>query len=267
MDAKNTQIVSVGFHGVEIEAVHQGNDVWVPVRGICEQLGIAPNGQIEKLKDKEWSCNKIILSHDATGRKQNIFMLHLDSLPMWLATIDTNRVRPEARELLVKYQKEAATVLRDHFFNPKRKASEARSIKEARLMARENRLATNQKILGYQLLIDVAEKECPEKSSIYRAKLAELLTGERIVNLLPEAKKTQWRSAEEIAGDIGGVTSNRIGRIISELWGKGRHPIEGVRDVRMSKAANNHKMIPQSFYSPDAINKIRGALGLPCAVH
>ncbi len=35
---------------------------------------------------------------------------------MWLATIDVNRVRPEAREKLIAYQRECAKVLRDHFF-------------------------------------------------------------------------------------------------------------------------------------------------------
>ena len=34
---------------------------------------------------------------------------------MWLATIEPSRVKPEARDSLVAYQREAARVLRDHF--------------------------------------------------------------------------------------------------------------------------------------------------------
>lgn len=113
------QIVRVGFHGGEIEAVKQGNDVFVSVRRACEHIGIASNGQIEKLKEKEWSVNKFILSTGPDGKMYENFMLHLDSVPMWLATIDTSRVNNESRPVLIAYQKEAAKVLRDHFFGQK----------------------------------------------------------------------------------------------------------------------------------------------------
>jgi hypothetical protein len=42
-------------------------------------------------------------------------MIDLDALPMWLATIESSRVAEPAREKLVRYQREAAAVLRDHF--------------------------------------------------------------------------------------------------------------------------------------------------------
>lgn len=113
------QIVRVEFHGGEIEAVKQGEDVFVSVRRACEHIGLASNGQIEKLKEKEWSVNKFILSTGPDGKMYENFMLHLDSVPMWLATIDAGRVNESARPLLIAYQKEAAKVLRDHFFGQK----------------------------------------------------------------------------------------------------------------------------------------------------
>jgi hypothetical protein len=54
-------------------------------------------------------------ARDASGREQRMFSVHLDTVPMWLATIETGRVRPEVREKLVRYQKEAARVLAEHF--------------------------------------------------------------------------------------------------------------------------------------------------------
>jgi antirepressor protein len=42
--------------------------------------------------------------------------LHLDSMPMWLATVEPNRVAPDVRPKLVRYQNECAQVLHDHFF-------------------------------------------------------------------------------------------------------------------------------------------------------
>jgi hypothetical protein len=92
-----SDIVRVEFYGGEIEAVKVGDDIWVSVRRACEHLGIAPNNQIEKLKEKAWARSMITISHDAKGRKQDAFMLHLDSLPMWLATISENRVAKGVR--------------------------------------------------------------------------------------------------------------------------------------------------------------------------
>jgi phage antirepressor YoqD-like protein len=112
-------IVNVEFHGGHIEAVQRGEYVWVSVRRACEHLGIDVEGQRQKLANPErtpWSTACVIKAVAEDGKIREQFMLHLDSVPMWLATIDAGRVRPEAKELLIAYQKEAARVLRDHFF-------------------------------------------------------------------------------------------------------------------------------------------------------
>jgi prophage antirepressor-like protein len=114
---KTYQVVDVDFYGGTIEAVLDENgDIWASVRRTCEHLGIAPWNQQLKLKDQPWACTMIIMVHDTTGRIQESFMLNLDSFAGWLFTIHASKVKPECRELLVMYQKEAAKVLRDHFF-------------------------------------------------------------------------------------------------------------------------------------------------------
>jgi hypothetical protein len=60
------------------------------VRRACEHIGIDEEGQRQKLRNPNrapWSNACMIKAHDTTGRKQEAFMLHLDSVPMWLATI------------------------------------------------------------------------------------------------------------------------------------------------------------------------------------
>lgn len=54
-------------------------------------------------------------ARDASGREQGMFSVHLDTVSMWLATIETGRVRPEVREKLTRHQWEAARVLAEHF--------------------------------------------------------------------------------------------------------------------------------------------------------
>lgn len=114
-----TAIIEVPFRGDVIEATQDDRGVWVPLRRPCGALGLAPNNQIEKLKGKPWAVGTMIISHDDSGRRQEMYALHLDSLPMWLATINPSRVRKEVRPKLELYQKEAARTLADWFFGRK----------------------------------------------------------------------------------------------------------------------------------------------------
>lgn len=111
-----TALVEVPFHGDKLQAVQATGSVWVVVRRVCEALGIDESGQRQKLKEKAWATTELISAVAEDGKVREAFAIHLDSLPMWLATIEPSRVRPEVRAKLIAYQRECARVLRDHFF-------------------------------------------------------------------------------------------------------------------------------------------------------
>lgn len=96
-----------------LEAVEHDGAIWVPVRRMCEVLGINPDNQRVKLGAKPWARTVLITARDTAGRQQAVFALHLDCLPMWLATIE--RVRPEVEAKLHRFQREARDVLAAHF--------------------------------------------------------------------------------------------------------------------------------------------------------
>lgn len=106
----------VKFYGEEIEATRSDGAVWVSLRRCCESLGVDYASQYTKLKKKRWCRIVLNAIPDARGRSQDTVMIHVDSLPMWLATIEPSRVLPQLRDWLVKWQVEAAAVLRDHFY-------------------------------------------------------------------------------------------------------------------------------------------------------
>jgi hypothetical protein len=110
------ELVKVQFDGDELECVPRNGKVWVVVKRACEALGIDESRQRRKLKACAWACTDMMSAHDSSGREQEAFVLDLDSLPMWLANIHATKVRPELRDKLIRYQRECATVLRDHFF-------------------------------------------------------------------------------------------------------------------------------------------------------
>jgi hypothetical protein len=62
--------------------------IWVPIRPICEYLGIAADSQRRKLLEKGWATTTIIVAVAEDGKNRELFCLSLDSLPTWLATIE-----------------------------------------------------------------------------------------------------------------------------------------------------------------------------------
>lgn len=114
-----SQIQTVQFHGDQLQAVQQDGKVWVVLKRACEALGIDPNAQGQRLRDPErspWATTCLTHAVADDGRSRELLCLDIESLPMWLATIDTARVRPDLRAKLATYQRECAQVLRDHFF-------------------------------------------------------------------------------------------------------------------------------------------------------
>lgn len=109
------EMAKVEFYGDTLEALPEGERVLVSVRRCCENLGLAFQVQLRKLRAKAWACVTDRVIHDASGRKQPAVMIPHDRLPMWLAGIDSRRVKEEVREKLARYQNECADVLARHF--------------------------------------------------------------------------------------------------------------------------------------------------------
>jgi hypothetical protein len=129
-------LVQVNVCGSVIEAGKDENgEVWVPINGPCQRLDLATNGQIEKLKNARWATHKMILFVAADGKIREFFCIDLDSLPMWLATIHESKVKPDARPVLIAFQKEAKRVLAEHFFG--RKSDAAMSVPDLREIVRQ----------------------------------------------------------------------------------------------------------------------------------
>ena len=107
----------IKFQGDEIEAVREGTDVWVALRDPCRALGLDMEGQRQRLARSGWA-GTCVMQVPSPGGPQATAMVHLDSLPMWLATVQASRVKAAVRPKLIAYQKDCARVLRDHYFGP-----------------------------------------------------------------------------------------------------------------------------------------------------
>jgi hypothetical protein len=116
VEHSNKKLSMVRFDGDDLQVVGESReDAWLVLRPACDALGLDEEAQRKRLLRSPWACASIMEARDASGREQRMFCVHLDTVPMWLATIETGRVRPEVCEKLIRYQKEAAKVLAEHF--------------------------------------------------------------------------------------------------------------------------------------------------------
>lgn len=102
--------VRIGEH--EIDAVRgPDGEGYAALRRMCEALGLQPHGQAEKLRGAAWATTQMICAVAQDGKTRELFCLHVKSVPMWLATIDANRVSEAARPTLEVFQRQAADAL------------------------------------------------------------------------------------------------------------------------------------------------------------
>lgn len=97
---------------------------WASLRHMCDSLGIDYVTQLRKLKGRSWATvgQKPMVAAD--GKVREMALVDSKTIPMWLATIDENRVSVEARPKLVAYQREARDAL-DSYFNKRLVAAPA----------------------------------------------------------------------------------------------------------------------------------------------
>jgi hypothetical protein len=99
------QIVRVPFHDDVIEAVQtEDGKILVHFKRVCESLGVRHEAQLRKMKEREWCVFVDLSTPDQRGRPQQLTMIDLDSLPMWLATINPLNVRQETKAKLIRSQ-------------------------------------------------------------------------------------------------------------------------------------------------------------------
>jgi hypothetical protein len=102
---------------VKIDAVQQ---VYVPIRPLCDYLGLNWSGQFERIKRNpvmETALGSVRVTRTQGKRSQNLAALQLEMLPGWLFGIDAQRVKPELKDKIIRYQRECFKILWQAFQN------------------------------------------------------------------------------------------------------------------------------------------------------
>ena len=93
-----------------------GNDAkkLVPIKPICEALGIDYASQFTKIKNDEDLSSTVVLSTIVAtdGKEREMVCLPMEFIFGWLFTINPKNVKPEAQEAVRTYRMQCYHVLR-----------------------------------------------------------------------------------------------------------------------------------------------------------
>ncbi|WP_233441706.1 phage antirepressor N-terminal domain-containing protein, partial [Aggregatibacter actinomycetemcomitans] len=114
----STQTIS--FNNQSLITVEQNGNHYVAMKQICENIGLAWEPQVLRIKrDEVLSQGMIVMITPTNGGNQNMICLPIEYLNGWLFGIDVKRCKPEIRDTLIKYKKECYQALHDYWFNGK----------------------------------------------------------------------------------------------------------------------------------------------------
>lgn len=103
----------VDFYGEEPTIAMSGETSYVALRPICNYLGLAWNGQYQRIQRDEVLLRhtRQIMITGTDGRPRGMVGLQLEYLPGWLFGVTSSRLRPELAEKLTRYREECFQVL------------------------------------------------------------------------------------------------------------------------------------------------------------
>ena len=114
------EVRTVDFYGDQgtgaVVQVGDERQVYVPLRPICDDLGLAWSGQFERIKRDAVLSAETVIVHLGQMREGQIgdpyvLCLPLAYLPGWLFSITLSRVRPALRPSLSRYRRDCFRIL------------------------------------------------------------------------------------------------------------------------------------------------------------
>lgn len=178
MSQDNPTLIPVPFHGDTITCIETPQGEFVAIRPICDRLAINERGQIQRLNRDPDLWGACVMHAPSAGGTQETNCIPRNRVAAWLFTIEVSRVKPEARDALRLYQREAADVLDRHFRqHAAQKDAELRHLRGQLAKAQAMALASNGMWarLHFMRLADMQERDMAMHLRCSHAKVADAL--------------------------------------------------------------------------------------------
>lgn len=115
MTTTSLQQITVPFHNAELFLVEHNGQPYTPMKPIVDGIGMDWASQFVKLKQRFASTIVEITIVANDGKERLMTCLPVRKLFGWLMTISPNKVKPELRDTVIKYQEECDDVLWDYW--------------------------------------------------------------------------------------------------------------------------------------------------------
>lgn len=155
-------------NGIQIVAVtDESYNTLVPIKPICDAIGVAFERQFSKLKEHEILAPTVTLRVmvAADGKQREMVCLPLEFVYGWIFTINTKNVSKEAHDSVLRYQLECYQALYTHFAGSLRRRVEEN---EAEIKALQ---AVNEAIKGVKAAKAVQKEAEEHLDAIRKARL------------------------------------------------------------------------------------------------
>ena len=168
--------INVPFHGNNLYVVNYKGQPYVPMKPIVEGMGLTWQSQFEKIKQRFKSTITEIVIVAADGKERNMICLALRKLAGWLHTISPNKVKPEIRDKVIKYQEECDDVLYEYWTTGEVKKKHKSTVQERNPLKNAVNLLVSKKGIMY-----------PEAYSLVHQKFNVSSIEELTVDQIPDA--------------------------------------------------------------------------------
>lgn len=113
----------IKFNQQQIPVYFVGDKPFVAMKSICENIGLQWEAQLKRIKRNHvLNASMSIMDMVAQdGKIRDVICLPFGMLNGWLMGVDANKVKPEIKDTLIKYQLECYDVLYQHFMPKPRK--------------------------------------------------------------------------------------------------------------------------------------------------
>jgi len=116
MTSNSLTQMTVPFHNAELYLVEFNGQPYTPLRQIVQGMGLDWASQFTKIKQKFATCVvEITMQILGDDQSRSHTCIPVRKLPAWLYSVNPNKVKPELRDTVIKYQEECDDVLWDYW--------------------------------------------------------------------------------------------------------------------------------------------------------
>ncbi|MHC3954534.1 phage antirepressor N-terminal domain-containing protein [Pseudomonas aeruginosa] len=253
------QLIPVPFYEDTVVLVGQGSAPFVAMKSVVENMGLAWQVQHRKLIERFAATITEMVTVAEDGKLRSMTCLPLRKLPAWLYTISPNKVKPELRNKIIRYQNECDDALWNYWSKGSASRTDAAGVTQQLAVSR-HRLALLKELHRTR---DRAMREAIHQQLDHVSRLLNLPTPELdsigwSAPAMPEALARFWDALASL--DAKGVEYNHHrtpGLLAINLRGLARLLVEHNQPMLFDRALREalaQSQEPRCLYTNHSVN-------------